>query len=145
MQDRDALFDIGHPAPHRESINMWLLMFGLFGSALAWSLQLNTGAALGGLLCASGDGPDGKNFAGAHVLLVAINGLALAISMASLWASYRTLVHTGHMHEGNTGDLLDAGEGRTRFLAMWAVFTSLLFTIAVAFNTLTALWGSICS
>jgi len=146
-KDGEARFDVGHPAPDRGRVNEWLLAFALFGAAMAWSLQLAAGASLGGIVCGAGDGPDRISLAdatSAHGLLTAINAGALVVALAAMWAAYTTLRHTGHLQDGSTADLLDAGEGRTRFLAIWAVFASLLFVLAVAFNTITVLWAGIC-
>lgn len=117
--------------------------FGLLGAAAAWSLQLTALSSIGGAECNLGDGPTtGPLLDTAPTIIAVINIAALLLSAAGLWISYRILAATGHL--SRSSDLLDAGEGRTPFLAVWGIFASLLFFLAVAFNTLNMLWSGLC-
>ena len=40
--------------------------------------------------------------------------------------------------------MMDAGEGRTRFLAIWGIWIGLVFMLAIAFNTISVFWAGLC-
>ena len=69
-------------------------------------------------------------------LLAAALAIALAVS---------SLRETRDEHEDQAGSMLDAGEGRTRFLALWGLWMGVVFLLAIAFNTLSAWWAGLCS
>ncbi len=139
-------FDIGHPAPDRGRIGGWWLLFGLVGGAVAWSVELGLLAALGGAACAVGDGPKslpaGPEWA--QVAEVVINILALLVAAASLAVSWRNLNRTHRMEKGDVHGMVDAGEGRTRFMAIWGIFANVLFLLAIGFNTVSVFWIGLC-
>jgi hypothetical protein len=39
---------------------------------------------------------------------------------------------------------MEAGEGRSRFLSVWSIWTGVLFLLAIAFNTLSVFWVGLC-
>ena len=49
------------------------------------------------------------------------------------------------MEEGpDAADALQIGEGRARFLALWGIFSSLCFLIAILFNIIASVTVPIC-
>jgi hypothetical protein len=145
-RDDTARFEIGHPAPDRGRVSAWLLLFAFAGAALAWSLQIGANAAITGIACTGGGGERFPTTDWGSGLLVAIgvNLAALVVALAALLAAWSTLRRT-HREEGaHSGGVMDAGEGRTRFIAVWGVWASVLFILAIAFNTISVFWGSLC-
>ena len=141
-----AEFDVGHPAPDRAQVSLGLLMFGIFGAPAAWMLQLVAGASIGGLVCL---GPHGTALATARAdwanpAMIAINLAALLIAAVALAASFRTLHQTGSGYAEGHDSVMEAGEGRSRYMAIWGVWTSLLFIFAIAFNTIAVFWSGLC-
>ncbi|MCB8837143.1 hypothetical protein [Aurantimonas sp. VKM B-3413] len=146
MAQQPAIFDIGHPAPDRERTSGGLLLAGFAGGPVAWSLQLLAGAAISGAVCIGGDGARlGTSEAGwAPFVIVAVNVAAIVIGLASLMISYRGFSRTGRGEPGSAGGVMEAGEGRTRFLSIWAIWTSILFILAILFNAIAFFWTSLC-
>jgi hypothetical protein len=54
------------------------------------------------------------------------------------------LGRTVHEHKGRSGGVMDAGEGRTRFLAVWGIFISLVFFVATLANTFSLVLVPLC-
>ena len=75
-------------------------------------------------------------------LLPAVNLAALVGATLALALSIRNLRRT--RHEFGSGGVMDAGEGRTRFLSIWGIWLSVLFIIAIAFNTIAVFWSRLC-
>jgi hypothetical protein len=47
-------------------------------------------------------------------------------------------------HRARSGGVLEAGEGRTRFLATWGIFISVVFIVAMLANTLSLFLVPLC-
>jgi hypothetical protein len=58
----------------------------------------------------------------------------MTIALAGAGASYRSWNATRREVEGETEDMVAAGEGRTRFLALWGLLTSVGFACAIGFS-----------
>ncbi len=141
---RDKSFDIGHPAPDRGNVSGWTLLFALGGGAFAWSAQIAINSAIAGAACAMGAGlshdiaaPDW-----AQMLTAIVNLLAMLVALGALALSYMAMRRTQH-RAGRAG-VIDAGEGRTRFMAIWGIFAGILFTLAIGFNTISVFWRGLC-
>ena len=141
-----ATFNIGHPAPHRGQIGLGWLMTSLLTAPIAWSIQLLVIYGLASYAC----GPDRPAGAGARDLgalvwvLPAVNVAALVVAALAIWLSFSHLRRTRSEEAGQSGGMMDAGEGRTRFLSIWGIWTGVLFLLAIAFNTLSAFWTGLC-
>ena len=146
---RDTSFDIGHPAPDRGRVRNFVLFFGLAAAAFAWSVELAATASLGGAACVTGDGPKfGFTSAGwATVTLTVVNLVALLVAFGALAISWRNMKRASVLegrHVTGDGGVLDSGEGRTRFISVWGIFASVLFIIAIGFNTIAVFWSGLC-
>lgn len=147
MADQDrATFDVGHPAPARGRINLWSLFFGLGGAPLAWALQLLAISSIATVACAVGDGPTRlpPDAAWATPALIAVNLAALAVAALAIAVAYVTFARTSDEAADTTGGIMEAGEGRSRFLSVWGIWTGILFILAIAFNTLSVFWVGLC-
>jgi len=133
-----STLEIGHPAPHRNRVPNWLL-FGAIGTGpTLWLAQLLIGFAFSSYLCFP-DLPRQQPLSvpgWMDIVLIASNIIAIVLTAASAFAGWRMLDRTSEEHEHQPGGMVDAGEGRTRFLAVWALVTSGLFLAAIVFNTL---------
>jgi len=146
-KEEHATFDIGHPAPARERIGLGVLFFGLGGAPLAWAVQLVAIASIANVACVAGDGPKAAppGAPWADVALIAVNLAALVAAAVALAVAYRNLDRTGHELAHNPAGLMEAGEGRSRFLSVWGIWTGILFVLAIAFNTLSVFWAGLCA
>lgn len=129
---------IGHPAPLQHRVSHPLLFLAILAGPTLWLTQLLAGFAFSSYLCFAGaPRPSGAAVPGwLEPLLVSLNIAAVMLSLAALAAGWRMLVRTADEHQARSGDVVDAGEGRTRFLATWALVVSALFAVASLFNTI---------
>jgi ABC-type spermidine/putrescine transport system permease subunit II len=138
-------YGIEHPAPQGGRVGFGSLFGGLLAPPIAWSLQLLVNFGLASYACFPREFPRLSSTPGwVWPTLVAINLVALAVSVVATAISYRNLRRTGEEASGGHGRLLEAGEGRTRFLAVWGIWTGVWFTFAIVFNTIGVLWVQRC-
>lgn len=141
-----ATLEIGHPAPHRHRVPNWLLFCAIGTGPTLWLVQLLVGFAFSSYLCF----PDHPRIPPLSVpvwmdpVLIATNSAAIVITAAAAVIGWRMLVRTAGEHDDQPGGMVDAGEGRTRFLATWALVASGLFLAAIVFNTLNLVMLSSC-
>jgi hypothetical protein len=122
-----------HPAPHRGRVSLVTLLFGVFAAPVAWNLQLLFEAAISGHVCYPKDTPLSGVGAGAHGWALGIDVLCLILALVALGVSLRSWREVRAEKRGSGHHLLDAGEGRTRFLAMLGILNSCLFLLAILF------------
>lgn len=132
-------YDVEHPEPHPGAASRTLLFTALLGGPIAWMLQLCIGYGLTAQTCFPREAPHPGGLA--HLPWVwptslALNLLALAVALAatglSCWIWRRTRNHDPGAYAG----LIEAGEGRTRYLAVWGIWLGLWFAVDIAFNTI---------
>ncbi len=126
----------GHPAPHANRVSILRLLLLLAGAPLAWSVQIVAGYGAAAYACY----PDRAALASPvlahlHGALVALSVAAIALSALCALLSWRSWRTTRHEFEGDHHHLLEVGEGRTRFMAMCALISSVMFTLALLLTT----------
>lgn len=128
---------IGHPAPQRHDVALGATLFALGAAPAAWLVQLLAGFAATSYLCDPGQ-PYPLVAAVPSWLqpaISAVNILALAIAVAGTATGFMLHRRTAQEHQQSSGNLLDVGEGRTRFLVSFGMFSSAAFGIAILANT----------
>jgi hypothetical protein len=75
--------------------------------------------------------------------LTGVNGLALVVAVVALAGAVVLVRRTRHELR-DAGELLDVGEGRTRFLATWGVIVSGVFIVAILANSSSLLLVPLC-
>ena len=130
-----------HPAPARNEVSKTLLWFGLAGAPFAWTVQTLVDLAITSHGCYPRIFPlAAPMLAGLRAIVLTVSLAALIICIAATMAAFRTWGQTRHEHQtssgrgeqhGHAAALLETGEGRTRFLALSGLMTSVVFTIAV--------------
>ena len=131
-----------HPAPHRAHVGVLALAFGVAGGPLAWAVHLALNYAIASHACFPGAAPRSQPPSGASGLwwLLLCNDLtAIAVAAAAALVAYRSWRSTRREFAGRGVDLIEVGEGRTSFLALWGLLTGLGFLLAVLFDAV-ALW-----
>jgi hypothetical protein len=130
--------EVGHPAPLRHSISPLALCYALLAAPAFWMLELLIGFAFTSYLCFAGSNrgvpPPRPDWL--PIPVYAGNIAALVFAAAAIAVAVLLLRRTSEERQHNSGGILDAGEGRTRFLAVWALFAGMLFMIAIAVNTI---------
>jgi hypothetical protein len=134
--------DTGHPAPARHRVSAIDLAAALCSAPAAWLAQLLFAFSATSYLCRAGDTSATPGWL--QPLLIALNLLALAVAAAALTRGLVLLRRTAHEHQSRSGGVLDAGEGRTRFLAVWSVFISIVFIVAILANSFSLLLVPLC-
>jgi hypothetical protein len=135
-----------HPAPHRERIGVFWLWFGIFAAPVAWNLQLLVATAFSGHLCYPDQYPLGPAQAGFHMswVLAVIDVTGIMVALIALTVASVNWRRVHQEKEGSGQHLLDAGEGRTRFMAMLGIANSLLFLLALIFASFNLFFFPMC-
>lgn len=129
----------GHPAPQRERVGPVSVAFGLTGAPLAW-----IGLSLVNYGVASQDcTPPMASRAG--IVLGVTVALAVVVALAALWTAWRAWRRSHAEQAGGQERTMEVGEGRTRFLALCGVITSLGFLLGIAFALLPLLMVPSCA
>jgi hypothetical protein len=127
---------IKHPAPHRHRVGLAALFFGLGAAPFAWNAQLLFSVALSAHACYPRDVPMALPiWSGLWWILLAIGLAGIVLAIAGGLVSWRSWRLTFDETSGSVHHLLDVGEGRTRFLAMFGILTSFLFALGLLFAT----------
>jgi hypothetical protein len=130
----------GHPAPSRREVSLAALLIGLVGAPVAWSVQIVLGFALSAYACY----PRRMSLpepvlAGLRTELGLVSTVAIVLAALCTLVAYRSWARTRKEQESDGHALLDAGEGRTRFMAMCGLLTSASFLIALIFTSMVLL------
>jgi hypothetical protein len=134
-----------HPAPARQRVGLPMLWFGLFGAPAAWSVQtlVNFPVAAHGCFPRMLPLPVPVT-GGLRGIVFAVSLLALAVCVAATVVALRTWRRTREEHQPSSGRgaahapsvaALETGEGRTRFMALSGVLTSVTFLVICLVHT----------
>jgi len=146
--DTAALHAEAHPAPHRNRVPLGWQFFGLLAAPSAWALHLLINYGLTSGACFPGNVPrlvPLPNLQWVWPAIIAIDVIALLIAAAGLFVSYRNWRASRDESSGRAHELVETGEGRTRFLSVWGLLISGLFLLAIALDLVGALTLSLCA
>lgn len=128
--------DLPRPAPPQARRSLAILLFGLFGAPIAWSLQEIAGYAMTAEACFPNDRP--LPFPDPHIPwdregALAINILALFIAAAATWTAWSTWRHEQgpRTQEG----LVATRSQRVCFMALSGLIVGVDLLVAILFNT----------
>ncbi|HVX38069.1 MAG TPA: hypothetical protein VHB25_00755 [Gemmatimonadaceae bacterium] len=147
MSNRAA--SAGHPAPARGAVRGAALWFGIFGGPAAWSVQTLVNLPVASHGCFPRMDP-------LHSPVTSVRGIAFFVSIGAIvvcllagavagrsWSRSRAEHHraTGQAseHEPSTA-AMETGEGRTRFMALCGILTSMIFLVLAIVHTASILW-----
>jgi hypothetical protein len=128
---------VSHPAPHRGRAEASALAFGLAAAPLAWVLQLVIGYGVASHVCFPADNPVTgvpPDLDTVWWVLLAVELIAGVIALAGAATAYGSWRATREEASGEAHHMIEAGEGRTRFLALWGLMTSFGFLGAIVFS-----------
>lgn len=135
-----------HPAPQRAHVGPWLLGFVIGGAPAAWAIQILINYGWASYVCFPRNTPSPTPLvSGTWWILLVVSLIALAIAVAAGLLAYRAWRRTRHERSGESGRLLETGEGRTRFMAGSGLFISTGFVVLLIFNLLTIFIVPLCS
>ncbi|MEO7057116.1 MAG: hypothetical protein ABI281_14740 [Caldimonas sp.] len=122
-----------HPSPHRRRVAGWAVWFGLLGAPVAWGLQELVNVSLAGHACYPHDTPlNAPLWAHLAAVTVWVGAAAVLLCIAAGGVSFATWQRSRNEKPGDAHQLLGSGDGRTRFMAMAGIMTSLLFLVATS-------------
>ena len=139
--------DSSHPSPHRDRVGLVPLFFGLWIAPAAWAGQLIVDYGLASYACYPRYAPQAHAVPGWGGLwwgLLAINIVAILAAAAGALVSYRDWQATREEHPGHFGHVLEAGIGRSRFLSLLGIMTSVGFLAAIVFDLIVLLVVPLC-
>jgi len=135
-----------HPSPHRHRVGLAALFFGITAGPIAWIVQLVINDAIASHACFPHDRPliaAASN--GVWITALIVNLVAALLAIGGALVSARSWRASREEHPGPAEHLLDAGEGRTRFMAICGEIASWGFLLAIIFNTVNLLTVPQCS
>jgi hypothetical protein len=134
------------PAPRRNRVSMIRTGLGLFGAPVAWLAQFSLSEPLAAHACYPSQTPlSAPIWEGLPVILAAISIACFATALLSgfiAWTSWRQFERKP---DGDEGKIIEAGEGRYRFLLKLSLMSSFIFIVAILFNICAVLLVPPCS
>jgi hypothetical protein len=140
--------ETAHPAPARHRASLAALWFGLFGAPAAWSVQMLADYSTNAHGCYPRLYPLPSPTMGAArmtLVLSLVSAAAVLIGIAALVVALRSYMATRPEWRGVAHELLEVGEGRTRFMALSGVMLSALFLLASLVHAASVLLLAECS
>lgn len=144
MPQNPPMTGSSHPAPHRDRAPYVSLAFGLFAAPIGWALHLLVNYSIAGQNCVGASAAPTASAGGAHSVILLIDLAAVILSVVAGAVAYDLWKKTREEKAGDAHRLVQAGEGRTRFLALCGILTSTLFGLAVIVDVLGILVGPPC-
>ncbi|MEO8308806.1 MAG: hypothetical protein ABI616_12280 [Pseudomonadota bacterium] len=122
------------------------MSFGLAAAPLAWALQTLTGYGLTSQPSDPGAATSHECAPSAILpVLMTLDLAATFLCVVALFVAWRCWTATREEQYGSRAQLLEIGEGRTRFLAMCGMLVSAGFLVASLFTSLVMLISPLCS
>jgi hypothetical protein len=139
------LSGVRHPAPHRRRVARWVIAIALFVAPVTWGLQLLVAVTLAGHACYPHAVPRALPlWANLSQRLLAMNIAAIALCLIAGFVAWLGWRRTRAERPGDAHHLLESGDGRTRFLAMAGLINSVLFGVAVIFESINLFMDPTC-
>lgn len=140
-------YGVEPPSPHKHLVSDAAVFAALLASPLAWSAQLLLNYGLASHACFPREAPREsltQGWAWLHSGLLAINLAALAVAIAGTVAAFYLWRRTRAEAEGDHAHLLEAGQGRTRFFAIWGVWSGVWFILQILFGLIAVIGAPGC-
>ena len=137
-----------HPAPHRERVGLAALFFGLFAAPIMWAGNFMVDYGLASYACYPGDHPLSEpqpGLAFVYWLTLAFYVLTLGVCAGAFAISHRNWRMTGSEVEGHHHQLMEKGEGRTRYLGIIGTAFAVIFFIATLAGLLIYFFEPLCT
>jgi hypothetical protein len=142
---KPAIHPIEHPSPHRGRVSLGGQLFGIAAGPAAWIAQLVVDYGVSSYVCYPADTPRRDlPGGGEHGLLLAVNLACLAVALAGFAVSLAGWRRTRAEKPGPLHEMLQIGDGRSRFLAICGLLAAATFAVAILFDTPSALALRLC-
>jgi hypothetical protein len=146
MMNPDATIGkTAHPAPHRDRAPYAALAFILVAPPIAWALRLFINDTIARTCVGAGEGgPINGELTQQLGWILVVDLIALLIAASAAHVAYGLWTRTRDEKTGDVHHLVHRGEGRTRFLAVWGLFSAALLGLATAADAFGAIMGPTC-
>lgn len=135
----------GHPSPHRSRAGLAALLYGLIAAPLAWIIGQIVDATLAQEACFPGTEPlSSPAIANLQVVHAVVLAAALMVTVSAAVVAFGAWRATRDEQAGGSHVLLSIGEGRSRFMALAGVLTSLGFLVGTLFTVPALLFVPAC-
>ena len=128
-----------HPSPQRDRVGVTVLLVTLATGPFAWIVQLAGDYALASHACRPDDAPRPSppisGWSGEHMALFGLNLVCLALCLAGGAVAFVLWRRSQREKSGDAPEVIEVGEGRTRFMAACGVMASGAFALAILFDT----------
>lgn len=123
-----------HPTPvsPRRTALSAVIVFALIAGPLAWFAQVCVGYALSTWPCYPNDRPMVAPLSGyewTSLTLKLLHVIVIALALVAFIAGWISLRRTRAEAGGDELHLMEVGNGRTRFLALWGMLLGAAFTV----------------
>lgn len=123
-----------HPAPARRDVKLSMLLFGLVGAPFSWFLAEMIEYGIASYTCRmKTSGEEQTLMHAGSVWMWIVLAITLAIAIAGCAVAIGNWRKTRGEKRGSGHHLLELGEGRSRFLAMCGLLTSIGFLVGFVF------------
>jgi len=134
------------PAPRRGRVSMIRIVVGLFGAPAAWIAQFSLSEPLAAHACYPYQEPlSAPIWEGFPVILAAISITCFAAALLSGFVAWTLWLQSERGLVGEGGSVIEAREGRIRFLGKLSLMSSFIFIVAIIFNICALLLVPPCS
>lgn len=138
-----------HPAPQRAGVHLAALWFGLFGAFVALSIQTLVNYAVANDSCFVGRIANGTSATAPWWILLSTTVFAIVLGSGAIgvafWSWRRVKEESGmEEYDSKSDELLEIGEGRTRFMAMAGLVTSAILLATILFHGTAVLFSAFC-
>jgi hypothetical protein len=136
-----------HPSPQRGKVGLGALWFGICGVPFAWigleifSYVVTTGIC--GEKSVTAMDMVSATISAWHILLPT-SLVAAALGLITVYVALHNWRESRYEKPGSAHHLIEVGEGRTRFLAMFGLLTSIGFMITFIFSATTLIVVPLC-
>lgn len=131
--------DIAHLAPRRRPVRFWTLMFGTCAAPIFWLGQLMLGYWVTAVACYGGDHPTTiESDSALRSVLIAFDAVAIIAAVLGLLVSYVCWRNASEVSYNTT-------MGRARFMAIWGIWSSLCFLLAILLSTISSIAVPLCT
>ncbi|WP_424360333.1 hypothetical protein [Methylocystis parvus] len=140
-------YGVEPPSPHKHLVSDAAVFGALLAGPLAWLAQLLLNYGLASHACFPRETPRetlAQGWIWLHSGLLAINLAALAVAIAGTVAAFFLWRRTREEAEGDHARLLEAGQGRTRFFAIWGVWSGVWFILQILFGLIAVIGAPGC-
>jgi len=122
------------------------LVFCLVAAPVGWALHLLVNTSIAGKNCVGAALPEATSHPWLHAMwaIYIVDLIAVGLSVAAGYIAYEHWTKSMTEQAGDLHRSVHSGENRTRFLALCAMLTSILFGFAVLADVVGVLVGPIC-